>query len=133
MIYRHSTVVEISKPGATSKCGAFRSISSPPLSIAPSGTWLNVEGIAEPPLSLGDLDYSTGTLRWPQHRAIEPEAKLSDYLRTAEYIFEEAQKEPHIDVPPLEVTEDFEELRWFLLPGEGRGPDAAEGRRTALP
>lgn len=84
----------------------------------PTGTWANLDGVAEPPLSLDDLDYSSEELAWPDHRATEPEDRLSDYLRTAEHIFEEAAKEPEAVVEPIEVSEDFEHLRWFPLPGE---------------
>ncbi len=87
---------------------------------APTGLWMNLDGIAEPPLSLQDLDYSTGLLKWPSHRMTESEDKLDDYLITARHIFAEASKEP-VESPDLSgFTKDFEHLRWFPLPGEAQ-------------
>lgn len=84
----------------------------------PTGLWINLDGVAEPPLSLEDLDYSSGRLTWPQHRSVEPEGKLREYLKIARHIFDASGEEPEIDVEPLELTPDFETLRWFLLPGD---------------
>jgi selenocysteine lyase/cysteine desulfurase len=84
----------------------------------PSGLWLNQDGVAEPPLSLNDLDYSEGKLTWPAHRMSEPESRLHDYLKIARHIFDEAAQERIEEMVPPEVSEDFEHLRWFPLPGE---------------
>jgi selenocysteine lyase/cysteine desulfurase len=82
-----------------------------------SGIWTHGLGLAEPPMSLEDLSYSGGTLDYPIHRATEPESILADYLTYAHTIFENAAT---ADVPaqPLHVSEDFEHLRWFVLPSE---------------
>jgi selenocysteine lyase/cysteine desulfurase len=88
----------------------------------PTGLWLNQDGVAEPPLSLHDLDYSDGSLSWPAHRMTEPETRLDEYLKIARHIFEEAGHEHIEETPPPEVSADFEHLRWFPLPGERTGP-----------
>lgn len=83
-----------------------------------SGLWTHRIGLAEPPLSLRDLTYKDGELRYQLHRSTEPESVLSDYLKYARYIFE--QGAGAADPPePLELSEDFEHLRWFPLPNEG--------------
>ncbi len=84
----------------------------------PTGLWLNQDGVAEPPLSLRDLDYSGGSLSWPAHRMTEPETRLDEYLKIARHIFQEAGQERIEESQPPDVSTDFEHLRWFPLPGE---------------
>jgi selenocysteine lyase/cysteine desulfurase len=82
------------------------------------GTWTNIRGRGAPPTSLHDLKYEEGTPSYIPRRRTEPEAKLKDYLREAEGLFSDAapgEQDPH---SPLELSEDFEHLRWFPLPGE---------------
>jgi hypothetical protein len=74
-------------------------------------------GLAEPPLSLNDLSYEQGTLRYELHRSTEPESVLSDYLKYARYIFEQGPGEGDSS-EPLDLSEDFEHLRWFPLPND---------------
>ena len=82
-----------------------------------SGLWTHRIGLAEPPLSLHDLTYEDGELRYELQRSTEPESVLTDYLKYARYIFE--QGAGAADPPePLELSEDFEHLRWFPLPNE---------------
>ena len=82
-----------------------------------SGIWTHALGLAEPPMSLADLSYRDGALQYPVHRSTEPESVLADYLKYAQTIFEEAGCAV-ASTAPLEVSEDFEHLRWFPLPGE---------------
>ena len=80
-----------------------------------SGLWTHRIGLAEPPLSLHDLTYANGELRYELHRSTEPESVLTDYLKYARYIFEQGAGAD--DPPaPLELSKDFEHLRWFPLP-----------------
>ena len=82
-----------------------------------SGLWTHRIGLAEPPLSLHDLIYADGELRYDLHRSTEPESVLIDYLKYARYIFEQGAGAD--DPPqPLELSEDFEHLRWFPLPND---------------
>ena len=82
-----------------------------------SGLWTHALGLAEPPMSLSDLSYEGGDLHYPVHRSTEPESVLADYLKYAHTIFEEASCSD-TSAARLEVSEDFEHLRWFPLPGE---------------
>ena len=82
-----------------------------------SGVWTHALGLAEPPMSLCDLNYAEGELEYPVHRATEPETVLADYLKYAHTIFEEASTSS-IEREQLHLSEDFEHLRWFPLPGE---------------
>lgn len=83
-----------------------------------SGLWTHRMGIAEPPMSLLDLSYADGTLSYDLHRSTEPESVLTDYLKYARYIFEEASVGGGDEPPALELSSDFEHLRWFPLPSE---------------
>lgn len=80
-----------------------------------SGVWTHRIGLAEPPLSLHDLSYAEGQLRYEVARSTEPESVLSDYLKYARYIFEQGAGDGE-PPQPLDLTEDFEHLRWFPLP-----------------
>lgn len=83
-----------------------------------TGLWEHRSGLAEPPLSLGDVSYEEGEMKYPTHaRRTEPESRLTDYLKLAEQIFELADRE-YEDVGTLERSEHFETLRWFWLPEE---------------
>ena len=88
----------------------------PDYDFAPhSGLWTHRIGLAEPPLSLHDLTYADGELRYELNRSTEPESVLTDYLKYARYIFEQGAGAD--DSPkPLDLSEDFEHLRWFPLP-----------------
>ena len=84
-----------------------------------TGIWTHGLGLAEPPMSLGDLSYEGGELHYPLHRSTEPESVLADYLKYAHTIFEEASLAGGTP-QALDVSDDFEHLRWFPLPGEVR-------------
>ncbi|MEA2461559.1 MAG: hypothetical protein QOH90_1736, partial [Actinomycetota bacterium] len=83
-----------------------------------SGIWIHRMGISEPPMSLHDLVYEDGELHYPLHRETEPESVLDDYLKYARYIFDEADLAAGEEPKPLELSDDFEHLRWFPLPHE---------------
>jgi selenocysteine lyase/cysteine desulfurase len=83
-----------------------------------SGLWRHRAGPVEPPLSLHDLRYdAAGELRYPRHGPRAPESALAGYLTEARRLLAER---PATDgwPPPAGVSEDFERLRWFELPGE---------------
>jgi len=81
-----------------------------------TGLWRHVGGQAEPPMSLHDVDYSTGRMRYLAHTRREPESALSGYLAEARRILAALPDERA--VAPHELTPDFEALRWFWLPEE---------------
>jgi len=94
---------------------------------AASGLWHHVGRQAEAPLSLRDVHYAPGGMAYQAHRRQEPESRLADYLAEARALMADP---PQPAAPPqgasdLVVGDDFEGLRWFLLPDE-----AAEELRT---
>lgn len=82
-----------------------------------SGLWTHALGLAEPPMSLDGVSYEDGGFEYPLHRMTEPESVLADYLKYAHTIFEDAATAGEVPAP-MQVSEDFEHLRWFPLPGE---------------
>jgi selenocysteine lyase/cysteine desulfurase len=83
-----------------------------------TGLWQHKDRPAEPPMSLTDISYEGGTMTYPAHRDHQPETALAGYLEEAKRILGSAA--PGIDptAGDLELTDDFEHLRWFPLPGE---------------
>ena len=72
-------------------------------------------GLPEPPMSLADLTYRDGMPRFVTRRHGEPLARLADYLDAARRIFDGALA---CSEPAVELPEQAERLRWFLLPAE---------------
>jgi selenocysteine lyase/cysteine desulfurase len=109
-----------------------------------SGLWRHRGGTAEAPLSLRDIGYGDGSMRYTAHRHRAPESKLRDYLAEGRRTFASA-----VDLVrdmngasdgPLDVGPDFETLRWFWLPDEIRAeltapadPAATREREPAAP
>lgn len=92
-----------------------------------TGLWRHVRGQGEPPMSLHDIDYSSGSMRYVPHSHREPETVLAGYLREARAIL--AAEPDDRPVPSTPLTADVEALRWFWLPEEiaeaGAAPRAA--------
>jgi selenocysteine lyase/cysteine desulfurase len=84
-----------------------------------TGTWTHRKFKPVPTLRLCDLSYRSGKLEYRARHATEPEWALPSYLEEAARIFAGAGPcdSPH----KPELSRDFEQLRWFPLPG-----DAAE-------
>jgi len=82
-----------------------------------TGLWHHRNGPPEPPLSLADISYSDITPR-SAHRHREPEKALAGYLWQAVGILKSSRGKAE----PIELTEDFEHLRWFWLPHEILAP-----------
>ena len=78
-----------------------------------SGLWVHKAGPPEPPLSLKDISYSDAMPK-SAHRHREPESALAGYLARARDIFGAARGQAE----PLDLSADFEHLRWFWLPQE---------------
>lgn len=87
---------------------------------ARSALWKHRGGTAEPPMSLLDIRYGRDGVEYPPRRRVEPESRLRDYLDEARRLFESAG--PRLSEVELELSGDFEHLRWFPLPGESREP-----------
>ena len=70
-------------------------------------------------MSLYDIAYGDGTMQYPTHRKTDGDARLADYLTEARAILAATVSDPRPEpFGPLDVTADFEELRWFPLPDE---------------
>jgi selenocysteine lyase/cysteine desulfurase len=82
-----------------------------------TGFWRHAAGLAEPPLSLHDVSYAGGRMRYaaPHHRV--PETQLGDYLGEARRILDSPAPAEWTPVDPM-LDADFEHLRWFPLPTE---------------
>lgn len=83
--------------------------------------WQHLRPLAEPPLSLGDIDYRTGTMEYRHRSRLHSDDDLAGYLDEARKLVAEMGD---ADLPeplgrPL-VTDDFEHLRWFPFPDELR-------------
>jgi selenocysteine lyase/cysteine desulfurase len=84
-----------------------------------TGLWHHRRGPIEPPLRLSQVCYdaATGEMRYPHHDEPVPESALAGYLAEAERIVA-AAAEPQVSPGShaVEVSSDFEHLRWFELP-----------------
>ena len=89
-----------------------------------TGLWQHAAGTAEPPLSLRDVRYENGTMRYQAHRHRAPDSALPGYLDEARRILAGPRRTP-AGSPPTAVGPDFEDLRWFWLPHEIEGELAA--------
>ena len=80
-----------------------------------TGLWRHVDGPAEPPLRLHDIDYADGRMRWPRRRRTMGDDQLADVLAAGREVLlagaGSAGRRPA-------TSDDFELLRWFPLPGE---------------
>lgn len=79
--------------------------------------WRHRDGMTAPPLTLHDIHYDGGELKYPHRHSTDEETALADYLEAAEAIFDQAEAaSPKAD--HVELGEGFEELRWFPMPEE---------------
>jgi len=95
-----------------------------------SGLWRHRRGPAAPPLSLDQVRFTTEGVSYPRHRITEPESRLPAYLAEARRVLEEAAGGERAceGAVTAALTEDFEHLRWFPLPGEISGRERAPVR-----
>jgi selenocysteine lyase/cysteine desulfurase len=85
-----------------------------------TGLWRHVRGRAEAPMSLWQVRYTPNGIECPRHRYTAGEDMLNTYVEGARATFTAADAE---DIGERgcctdALTEDFEHLRWFPLPGE---------------
>ena len=85
-----------------------------------SGLWRHMDQPADPPMSLHDITYERGQMAYPSHREHEPETALAGFLEEAERILSSAAPGLDPQATDFDLTDDFEHLRWFPLPGEAR-------------
>ena len=84
---------------------------------AASGLWGHRDGRGDAPLSLSEIDYSTGAMLFDHRPNQDADHVLSDYLADARSILDDAlplSTETEVEV----FNDDFEHLRWFTLPHE---------------
>ena len=72
------------------------------------------DGRGIPPLSLEDIDYADGTMRYEHRPQRDSDTVLAGYLDEARRLLSEAPLTPPLG-EALKVTEDFEQLRWVPL------------------
>jgi selenocysteine lyase/cysteine desulfurase len=86
-----------------------------------TGQWRHKAGRPEPVMRLHNITYKNGKLEYRSRHATEPEDILASYLEEARAIITHAEAEAAATKatadPPL--SEHFQRLRWFPLPGEG--------------
>ncbi|WP_121251632.1 aminotransferase class V-fold PLP-dependent enzyme [Nocardioides ferulae] len=80
-----------------------------------TGRWRHRDGVVTPPLSLHDVSYAGGRVRFPHADVTGGEELLAEHLRDGAAILAAAQG-PDLDTHPGNVTAEFEHLRWFDLP-----------------
>lgn len=87
-----------------------------------TGLWRHrARNHAEPELGLDDISYESGIMRYPSVHRTEPEAALRGYIEEARQIAGEADSGIAASGPGQRLDSALEGLRWFPLPGEGRG------------
>ncbi len=83
-----------------------------------SGRWIHRQPSLTPLMRLSDVRYDGGKLEYRSRHATEPEWILANYLEEAVRILEAARGSASDGAVDPEVSEDFEQLRWFPLPTE---------------
>ena len=84
---------------------------------AASGLWEHRDGRGEAPLSLSEIDYSSGAMVFEHRPSQDADHVLSDYVADARSILDDAlplSTETEVE----RFNDDFEHLRWFTLPHE---------------
>lgn len=83
-----------------------------------TGLWFHARARTEPAMRLTDVSYASGSMQYESRHSSLPESALASHLDDARRILEDAARTlpPKPEDPPL--SEDFEHLRWFPLPGE---------------
>jgi hypothetical protein len=85
--------------------------------IPETGLWRHAAGAAEPPLSLADISYAGGQMKYKAHRHREPASRLADYLAEARGLLSGPPLN-RFAIEDLDLDAEFEMLRWFPLPNE---------------
>jgi selenocysteine lyase/cysteine desulfurase len=84
--------------------------------------WRHRKPLPDPPLSLHDIDYTSGRMEHRRGPRRHTDADLAGYIDEARRVLRDIQTaEPPEPLGAPLVTADFEHLRWFPLPDELRG------------
>jgi selenocysteine lyase/cysteine desulfurase len=99
---------------------------------AHSGAWRHRDGAPRATMSLRDLTYRSGKLEFRSRMLTEPEWTLEGHMENARKTLAAAAARTRVSFPmdPPAPSDDFEELRWFPLPGEAAAA-REEGREAA--
>lgn len=81
-----------------------------------SGRWQHRGGGAEPTTRLADIVYGQGKMSFPESLLRADEAILSEQLVVAQKILEGYQLDEAYEIESYTLNQDYEELRWFVLP-----------------
>ncbi|MEO8262097.1 MAG: aminotransferase class V-fold PLP-dependent enzyme [Pseudolysinimonas sp.] len=71
-----------------------------------------------PPMSLNEVDYTSGSMVYPDRRSRLEQLDLAGFLAEAGTQFAAARLRPHPSGPAPEMSAELEELRWFPYPDE---------------
>ena len=84
-----------------------------------TGQWYHQKGHPEPSMRLANVRYDSGKMEYRTRHATEPEWALQGYLEESKAWLKkiEADRQDK-QSPELGLNQDFESLRWFLLPHE---------------
>ncbi|MEL6349610.1 MAG: aminotransferase class V-fold PLP-dependent enzyme [Myxococcota bacterium] len=88
-----------------------------------TGQWKHRKGRPDPAMRLFDLKYRGGRLSYPSRHITAPEWVLAEYVEHARQVIAQARGvrlDEEFTEPVL--SERFERLRWFVLPGEDPVP-----------
>ena len=85
-----------------------------------TGLWRYRDGLTRPAISLDEVSYDDGYMKYPSRRRYALEADFGAYLERAAYILDDALAESPEPAGRPDVSLDFEHLRWFPLPDEVR-------------
>ena len=84
-----------------------------------TGQWRHRRGRPEPLLSLDHVQYRSGKMEYRARYATEPEWALQGYIQEGRRVMDHAATQTQgVTITPPHLSEDFQELRWFPLPGE---------------
>lgn len=83
-----------------------------------TGEWHHQGYAHQAPLTLHDVSYKSGRMAYRARHSTEPVWALDGYLEEARRTIAEAATVVPESLPPLEVSQDFESLRWFPLPSD---------------
>ncbi|MBT8208667.1 MAG: aminotransferase class V-fold PLP-dependent enzyme [Acidimicrobiia bacterium] len=83
-----------------------------------TGLWEHRAGRDRAPLGLAEVQFTPQGIDHPPHRTQEPESRLAEYLIEAKSILSDASGTWVDDPGELNVSADFEHLRWFPIPSE---------------
>jgi selenocysteine lyase/cysteine desulfurase len=84
-----------------------------------TGDWRHRDWKAHAPMSLHDIRYEDGALRFDSRHTRAGEEALESYFEEAERVRARAEAEvPEMDIAAAPLAEDFERMRWFPLAHE---------------